>query len=306
MVHDGIIVLGCPRSGTTLLRRIMDAHPNISAPGETYILSSCARFLQSEKVVDGMDIGVLNGLGFLDFEEDDVVEKLRDFAFGFRRAHAKKENKNRWLEKTAIDAFHVEAIERLCGDHAYFICVVRQGLDVACSMLDWSMKAQSFPPELHDYVKETPRLMEAFSRAWADSTNDILDFAQAHPDNAILVRYEDLIDAPHETMQAIFSLINEPFSADILESAFETKEPKGFSDWKTFSKSSVSSQSVGRSSSLSKDTIAMLADIVNPTLKRCGYAEVSKVASRSGKDARKRYELGLVLQGMRNTDPSKS
>ena len=304
MTHDGIIILGCPRSGTTLLRRIMDAHPNISAPGETYVLSSAARFLASEKVVDGMDIGVLNGLGFLGFEEEQTVTRLRDFAFGFRRDHAKKENKNRWLEKTAIDAFHVREIERLCGDHAYFICVVRQGLDVACSMLDWSMKAQSFPPELHAYVKETPRLMEAFAKAWADSTNDILDFAERHPDNAILMRYEDLIAAPEETMKAIFTLINEPFSADILQTAFAKKEPKGFSDWKAFSRSSVTDQSDGRSASLSKDTTSMLADIVNPTLKRCGYSEITKTAARSGKDARKRYEVGLVLQGMRSTlDP---
>ncbi|MCA9663328.1 MAG: sulfotransferase, partial [Myxococcales bacterium] len=32
----GIIVLGAPRSGTTLLRRLLDAHPNIACPPETY------------------------------------------------------------------------------------------------------------------------------------------------------------------------------------------------------------------------------------------------------------------------------
>jgi len=56
--YDGIIVIGCPRSGTTLLRRLLDAHPNIAAPGETYLFTACARFLRSERAVDGMDVGV--------------------------------------------------------------------------------------------------------------------------------------------------------------------------------------------------------------------------------------------------------
>ncbi len=300
MAHDGIVVLGCPRSGTTLLRRLMDAHPNISAPGETYILSSCARFLSGEKVVDGMEIGVVNGLGFLGFDEGDVVGGLREFAFGFRAKHAAREGKSRWLEKTAIDAFHVKAIERLCGDHADFICVVRNGLDVACSMLDWSVKAQAFPPELHDYVKDTPRLMEAFCKAWAESTNEIMDFAARHEGNAILIRYEDLIEDPEVVLGSVFDKIGEEMPVDLLERAFEAKEPKGFSDWKAFSKTSLSSQSVGRSKSLSKDTLSMLADIVNPTLERAGYALVKSGKARSDEVSRKRYEMGLVLQGLKS------
>ena len=58
-VHDGIIILGCPRSGTTLLRRLFDAHPNIAAPGESYLLTAAARFLTGETMVDGMDDGLL-------------------------------------------------------------------------------------------------------------------------------------------------------------------------------------------------------------------------------------------------------
>ena len=98
MSAPGIVILGSPRSGTTLLRRVLDAHPNIAAPGETYLLTACARFLAEDKVVDGMDIGVLNGLGFLGFEGADVVARLREFAFGFREDHAAREGKGRWCE----------------------------------------------------------------------------------------------------------------------------------------------------------------------------------------------------------------
>lgn len=299
MTHDGIIVLGAPRSGTTLLRRIMDGHPNISAPGETYILSACARFLAEEPVVDGMDIGVINGLGFLDVPEEELLSRLRDFAFGFRREHAAREGKSRWLEKTAIDAFHVADIDRLCGNDAHFICVVRHGLDVACSMLDWSVKAQSFPPELHEYVKDTPRLLEAFATAWAKVTTDIWDFAEAHPDNTVILRYEDLTADPVKEMARVFTSIGEDFAPEMLEEALAARDPKGFSDWKAFSQKDVNAASVARWSSLSPDTVAMLADIVNPVLERTGYEPVPSGPARSRAAQRKRYNTGLILQSLR-------
>ena len=38
--HDGINVMGVPRSGTTLLRGIGDAHRDIACPRETNLLSA--------------------------------------------------------------------------------------------------------------------------------------------------------------------------------------------------------------------------------------------------------------------------
>lgn len=296
---QGIIVLSCPRSGSTLLRRLLGGHSNISAPGETYLLSACARFLREAPVVDGLNVGVLNGLGFLGFSEDEIIARLRKFAFEFHSEHAAKEGKSRWVEKTAIDAFHVREIERLCAEHAQFICVVRHGLDVACSMLDWVVKAQSIPDEIHDYVKHTPRLLEAFALAWRDSTDAICDFAERHPDNAQIIRYEDLVADPEAALATILNNLGEEFEANMLEAALQERDPKGFSDWKTFSKSAVQDDSVARWKKLSPDTIGMLAPIVNPVLSRTGYDEVQGVATQDQNRARDRYLTGLLLQSLR-------
>lgn len=302
--HNGIVILGCPRSGTTLLRRIMDAHPDISAPGETYLLTSCARFLHSETVVDGMEVGVLNGLGFLGFDGDDVVDRLREFAFSFRQEHAEREGKTRWAEKTAIDAFHVPAIERLCGDHASFVCVVRHGLDVALSMQDWCAKSQAYPSEIHDYVRETPRPLEAFCRAWADATTAICDFADAHPGNAILIRYEDLIADPKAVLSGVFDHLGAEITPELVELALTNRDAKGFSDWKSFSKTEIEATSVGRWNELSAGTLAGLAPAVNPVLERLGYPRLDVTAEAGDETARRRYNMGLLLQSMQSDKPS--
>ncbi|HEV8165823.1 MAG TPA: sulfotransferase, partial [Actinomycetota bacterium] len=41
--HRPIFIVGCQRSGTTLLRLILDAHPNISCGPETRFLEDLAR-----------------------------------------------------------------------------------------------------------------------------------------------------------------------------------------------------------------------------------------------------------------------
>ena len=154
--REGIVVLGCPRSGTTLLRRLLDAHPAISAPGETYLLSAASRFLDGERMVDGLEVGVLNGVGFLGFDEAALLDRLREFIFAFRREHAAREGKRRWLEKTAVDAFHVDAIRRICGSHVHYICLVRHGLDVVCSMEDWIENQRLTPRRFTDISSPSP------------------------------------------------------------------------------------------------------------------------------------------------------
>lgn len=294
--HKGIVILGCPRSGTTLLRRILGAHPNVAAPGETNLLTACARFLEGEPSVDGMEVGVINGLGFLGFEETDIVAPLRNMAFDIREKHAAGQGKSRWVEKTAVDAFHVDAIEKLCGDDLYFICLTRHGLDAACSMNDWCEKAQTYPSELHDYIRRFPRPLEAFCHAWVDATTAVRSFAERHPDNAISIRYEDLIDNPANVLKDVFEFIEETWSEDLVETALSEPDAQGFSDWKTFATSQVVNTSANRWRSLSKATAAGLAPIVNPLLEACGYEAVRIDIKDSDVKARRRYEMGLALQ----------
>lgn len=294
--HEGIIVLGTPRSGTTLLRRLLDAHPNIACPGETNLLSACARFLHSESIAEGVDIGVVGGLSYAGFPEDEVLRRLREFAFDFHREHARREGKRRWAEKTAFDAFHLANIERLVGNHADFICVQRHGLDVACSLHELCEKNGGYLSELHEYIKQYSKPLEAFARAWVDLTNALADFAERHKDNAIVVKYEDLAADPEAQMRRVVEFIGEPWTENLVAEALQRKSGVGLGDWKTYGKQQVDTTSIGRWQNLSRATINALGRIVNDTLIRCGYEPVETGEQRSDEEARRRYELGLMLQ----------
>lgn len=76
-----IILIGCPRSGTTLLRRLIGAHPAINCSGESFLLRGAARFLLSETVAEGLDYGPRGGLGALGYSADEIDRRLRDSSF---------------------------------------------------------------------------------------------------------------------------------------------------------------------------------------------------------------------------------
>lgn len=293
--HDGIIVMGAPRSGTTLLRRILNAHPDIACPGETNLLGACGRFLRSETIAEGVDVGVLSGLQFAGFPEEVVLEKLRDFAFGFHREYARRQGKSRWASKTAFDVFYWDLIEKLCGEHAYFVCVQRHGLDVACSIKELCDTNGVYLSELHDYVVRHPRPLEAFSHAWVDISRATRDFVARHPDNALLIKYEDLTADPEAVTRTIADRVGVDWPSDWLQKVMEPPESMGLGDWKTYSKSRIDAESVGRWRGLSEHTISLMGRICNPMLEESGYAPVAVQEERSAQEARRRYELGLKV-----------
>jgi len=299
MKHEGIIVIGTPRSGTTLLRRLLDAHPNIACPGETYLFSACARFLESDRIAENVDLGVLTGLSYAGFQEAEVLDRLREFAFAFHREHARRKGKSRWVEKTAMDSFHLAAIEKLCGDYVHFICIIRHGLDVVLSIQEACGKNQCYLRELHEYVKRYPRPLVAFAHVWADLTTAICAFAERHPKDAVMLRYEDLVVEPNGEMARILEFVGEQWEPSILDAAMQKKEGVGVGDWKTYTKTRIDTSSVGRWKKLSRSTISELGKIVNPTLKACGYDTVDVEGQRRGDEARRRYELGLLINAMK-------
>lgn len=250
--------------------------------------------------MDGVPFGVLSGLANLDVPQEQTLARLRNFAFAFLEEHAESQGKSRWAEKTAINAFHLDQIELFCGDHVMFVCLVRHGLDVVCSLRDLSERGHCYLSEIHEYVKMNPRPLEAFAQAWVDTSLKIHAFVERHPDNSILVRYEDLVSNPQEQITQIMRFLGESIPDKYLETALQDETPQGFGDWKTFSKSSVDEASVGRWKELSQNTIAVLSKVVNPTLSILGYDTVESSPPDTDEQALRRYNFAMNLQKLKN------
>lgn len=295
-IDNGIIVLGSPRSGTTLLRRLLDAHQDLCCPGESFLFKACAPFFDADKISHGFDYGVMSALEGLGFSEEETTARLRDFATGFYKDIAARNNKKYWVAKTAVDSFYMDTIEALFGGRAKFICVTRHGLDVVCSMEEFVKDLQSYISELHAYIVDYPQPLQAFAHAWADVTADIHDFAERFAEDCIHVRYEELAANPDAEMKRMTDFLGLPEStrsaADIL-GAGDKKAVDGIGDWKSYKKTKVETGSIARwERQLPDAAIQDLAPIVNPVLERTGYPLVD---TESDDEARRRRELAMMM-----------
>jgi hypothetical protein len=226
-----LIVLGFPRSGTTLLARLLDGHPEISAPPETGLFSAAGRFLQEQSLVEGPPIGVLTGLSFAGIPSDAALAGLRAMLFGFHDRIAA--GRPVWVEKTATDIFHLETLEPLLAGHARFLCLVRNPLDVVASNVDLARTMGARLTELYAATAGINAEHDGIARAWIERQAALDAFAARHPGDCLSLRYEDLLAAPEAALSGILAflgLAGDP--AAMIAAAFSGNSRIGLGDFR--------------------------------------------------------------------------
>ncbi len=227
-----VVVLGFPRSGTTLLARLLDAHPEISCPPETHLLTAASRFLSEQTAVEGPPIGVLSGLAFVGIPAEDVIAPLRDLVLGFHNRIAA--GAPVCVEKTGNDIFHLETIEVLLHGHARFIALTRNPLDVIASNLDLDAEMGAQLSDLAAATARYPDRFEGLARAWVDRAAALEGFAARRGDAVFRLRYEDLVAAPGETLSGLLAWIGvaDGDGARLADVAFSMQPRIGLGDFR--------------------------------------------------------------------------
>ncbi len=227
----GFVILGFPRSGTTLLSRLLDAHPLISSPPETYLNRAAARFLSEQTAVEDPPIGVLPALAFLGFDEEAVMAPLRAMIFDFHARIAG--DKPLWVEKTAVDIFHLETLEPLLAGHVRFICLVRNPLDVIPANIDL-MRSMTAPlDELREAFGDAASPYDGLARAWLERNAALDAFAARHAAACHRLRYEDLLADPAGELLRLFRFMRvEGDPHRVLATAFQGKPRVGLGDFR--------------------------------------------------------------------------
>jgi hypothetical protein len=289
------VVLGFPRSGTTLLRRLLDAHPEVSCPPETNLISACGRFLESTPSVDGLTVGVLSGLAFSGVPRSDVLDELRRLVFGLHERIAA--GKPVWVEKTAFDIFYLDAVEELLAGHCRFICVVRSPLDVIVSVKDLFDGMDRILPEMHGFVRRNTSLFDAYAEAWIDRMEALGRFMTVRPDDCVLIRYEDLVANPAQTLGTLTQFMGvAPAVGEMLDAAFSRPAAVGLGDWNTYSRPAIGADSVGRwRSVLPASTVARLVPRLEPLMRTHGYEPPQISDGPEGAAAIRKYELTMQV-----------
>jgi hypothetical protein len=186
-----IFIVGCHRSGTTLLRLMLDSHRRISCGPETGLLSDLATLTRK-------NAGYLKNYGL---PEEYWDRKFAEFFDSFKRDYALSRGKSRWADKTPKYALSLEYILRLFPG-CQIVHLVRDGRDVVASHRSrwgyWSaIKATA----------KWPRYIRA-----ARSAGSVLP-----PNRYIEIRYEDLVREPEPVLRKLLVFLHEAWDPAVLD-----------------------------------------------------------------------------------------
>jgi hypothetical protein len=257
-----IVLGGCGRSGTTLLRLMLDSHRRICCGPESSLFRR--RAVDPAWLADrfGFDRGEVRALYEAARSRPDFIERFA--ALCMRRA-----GKARWAEKTPRNIGRVAEIFR-CFPDARFVHVLRDGRDVACSL-------RTHPRHKVVEGKLVPtgvwRPIAACARRWV---RDIEGSRRWWGDPRFLtLRYEDLVLEPRPALERLVAHVGEEWDAAMLAHA-AAESP--FRDATRFAQNpealgAVSSGSLGRwQRDLDARDRRIFKRIAGPLLVELGYA----------------------------------
>ncbi len=209
-------IVGCGRSGTTLLRMILSSHSRLSIPPETYYLAPVLeqlpvdRSLSPDEVERAVKIMTTHyrwpdmGIDAGEFTRQATAlanRRLRDIVEIAYAKHLADEGKARWGDKTPP---YIRIVPRLAEmfPEARFIHLLRDGRDVAKSFqsVGW------YGPLLHRNMVEWLGAIE-LDRRWRRSPL---------ADRILVVRYEDLVRQTEKTTKDICAFLGEEFEPQML------------------------------------------------------------------------------------------
>ena len=217
-VRQPLVLLGVSRSGTTLLRVILDRSPGIAIPDESFFVPLLARrhgrTIDAEGFLD--DVARIPTIRDWGLSVDDVAARVRsgmpigEAIAAIFEAYAAAAGKPRWGDKTPMYMRHLELLDELFPD-AQYVHLIRDGRDAALSFLQ-------MPEGTFTRTWAHPTDAAEFACLWRKEVGDAralgrrLGASRYHE-----VRYEELVASPEETVREICAFAAIPFEPAMLD-----------------------------------------------------------------------------------------
>lgn len=251
-----IFIGGAARSGTSLVRAILNAHENIAIGAELKVLPDIA---QSWQRVHQRGSYLENQFAL---SASDINQSFRRLVTSLLEDFWRKQGRPRIGEKTPKNVLYFAHLNQLFPESP-IIHVVRDGRDVVRSLLgqNWTDRGQPLA------ITQNP--VHAAKHWKKDVTAGRKAAQQAGVQNRYFeVRYEDLVRDPEPITKELFAFIDEPYTPDVL--AFHEQDDPVY----PYIQREITTRSVGRwQEELSDSAKNTIKEIAGDLLIELDYAD---------------------------------
>jgi tetratricopeptide (TPR) repeat protein len=206
---DGIatpcFLVGYPRSGTTLVERLLDAHNGVTATPELPMIDAMRHALDTAAPGGALYPQALSDIGA------EEVGRLRALYWDIlRESHAEAVGDRRVVDKHPLNLDHLGLIARTFPG-AKVVVSLRDPRDVCISCFTTDFAPNNVTVRYRD-LQETARAYSATMRLW-------LRYREILPLETFAYRYEDLVDDPRTVLAQIIDFLGLDWHDELLESA---------------------------------------------------------------------------------------
>lgn len=207
-----LFIVGCARSGTTLLHRIVDAHPMVAVIHETHWITNHfkERAVTPEMVSELVEHKRFARLGVGREEFEGLLGEpvsYKSFLSGLFELYAEARGKPLVGDKTPSYVTSISKLHAL-WPKAKFIHIVRDGRDVCLSVMNWKKAGRTagrYATREEDPVSTTALL-------WERKVCQGREGGASLPEGLYHeVRYEDLIDHPERECVGLCEFLGLPY-----------------------------------------------------------------------------------------------
>ena len=220
---DLIFLVSLPRSGSTLLQRILGAHTEVATLAEPWLMLHPLYALKREGVDAEYDANLARQalddfLTQIDGGEEAYIQGIRRFASDLYARALVTQGKSLFLDKTPR-YYRVLPLLRRVFPRAKFVFLLRNPLAVLSSTL-------------HTWFEDDPGRLQGTTnhRDLLEGPTLMLEGIAELGEDAITVRYEDLVADPERVVAALCARLCLEFDPSMLEYGRQPPPPGRFGD----------------------------------------------------------------------------
>ena len=210
-------VLGCVRSGTTMLRDALRMHPNLACPEETHFFRwgdpygsealnkvlSNNPVLKKHRELDGITEAEFLAMLTQSHSRGDLYQRYMTLYMKRKKPEAK-----RWFDKTPQNVYGA-MLAATTIQRSRFVHIVRNPVNVVASLrIGRIVKIES---------------LVGAANYWREAINIVRGLKRAYPSRVHELRYEDFVNDPMQQMQRLLKFLGEPFDESWF-SALKTRQ----------------------------------------------------------------------------------